>query len=112
MTPAAAPRTESALDRNLARLGPLLAQLESDGLPHLIDGAASPASSRRRFVNHSPVDRSMICEAASGDDTDIDRAAVSAERAFPAWRDVTPARRRDLLHAIADGIERRADDLA
>jgi len=111
MTPAA-PRTDSALDRNLARLGPLLAKIASEGLPHLIDGAASPASSGERFVNHSPVDRSRICDVASGDAADVDKAALAAERAFPAWRDVTAARRRDLLHAIADGIERRADDIA
>jgi 5-carboxymethyl-2-hydroxymuconic-semialdehyde dehydrogenase len=112
MTPAAAPRTDSALDRNLARLGPLLAQLQSEGLPHLIDGAEIPASSGQWLVNRSPVDGSRICEVASGDSADIDRAAVAAERAFSAWRAVTPARRRDLLHAIADGIERRADDIA
>ena len=42
----------------------------------------------------------------------MDRAAQAAQKAFPTGATCPATRRRDLLHAIADGIERRADDIA
>jgi 5-carboxymethyl-2-hydroxymuconic-semialdehyde dehydrogenase len=102
----------SSLQRHRTTLEPLLAELRRDGLRHLIDGEAQPAASGRVFTDQSPVDRTRICEVARGDVADVERAARAAQHAFPAWRDWPPARRRDLLHAIADGIERRADEIA
>ena len=37
---------------------------------------------------------------------------TAAARAFPAWSAVPPAERARLLHAIADGVEARVEDLA
>ena len=113
MTDPKASRAESpALQRNLDRLAPLLARLRTGGLPHLIDGATTPAAEGATFVNHSPIDGSPICEVARGTAADVDRAANAARKAFPGWRDLPASRRRDLLQAIADAIERRADDIA
>ena len=113
MTDPKASRAESpALQRNLDRLAPLLARLRTGGLPHLIDGATTPAAEGATFVNHSPIDGSPICEVARGTAADVDRAANAALKAFPGWRDLPASRRRDLLQAIADAIERRADDIA
>jgi len=113
MTSAAAARTDSAaLLANLACLEPLLRRLRADGLQHVINGALEPASDGEIFADHSPVDGSLICEVARGTVDDVDRAARAAQRAFPGWRDVPAARRQRLLHAIADGIERRAEDIA
>ena len=112
MTKATATRADSALQSNLDRLGPLLERLRSEGLKHVIDGVATPASDGGVFANHTPVDRSLVCEVARGTAADIDKAAHAAQRAFPSWRDLPAGRRRDLLHAIADGIERRAEDIA
>ena len=107
-----ATRPDSALQANLARLDPLLDRLRADGIRHLIDGVSAPASDGGTFSNHSPIDASLICQVARGTAVDVDRAAQAAHKAFPAWRDWPAARRRDLLHTIADGIERRADDIA
>ena len=107
-----ATRPDSALQANLARLAPLLEGLRVDGIRHLIDGVSAPASDGGTFSNHSPIDTSLICQVARGTAVDVDRAAQAAHKAFPAWRDWPATRRRDLLHAIADGIERRADDIA
>ena len=112
MTNATANRADSALQTNLARLGPLLERVRSEGLGHVIDGVTSRAVDGEVFANHTPVDGSLICQVARGTAADVDRAALAAQKAFPGWRDVSAARRRDLLHAIADAIERRADDIA
>ena len=106
------PGPGSALDLHLARLAPLLAPLRERGLDHLIDGKRVGAAGGERFANCSPVDRALICEVARGNEADVGHAAQAALAAFTEWRAWQPARRRDLLHAIADGIERRADDIA
>jgi len=100
------------LDRQLERLAPLLATLRERGLGQLIDGQTVAAASGERFANRSPVDGSLICEVARGNAVDVDRAARAALAAFTEWRTWQPSRRRQVLHAIADGIERRADDIA
>jgi 5-carboxymethyl-2-hydroxymuconic-semialdehyde dehydrogenase len=112
MPQVAATQTDTPLDRNLARLETLLDRLRAEGLAHLIDGARSSSVSGETFENRSPVDCTKICDVASGSADDVDRAAQAAARAFASWRDLAPERRRAALHAIADGIERRADDIA
>ena len=99
----------AALDRNLATLAPLLARWRETGIAHRIDGADAGST---WFDNASPVDGSHICAVARGSAADIDAAARAAHRAFPAWRDFPATQRRDLLHAIADGIEARAEEIA
>jgi betaine-aldehyde dehydrogenase len=47
---------------------------------------------------------------AGGEETDA--AVERARRAFPAWRDVAPADRSKLLHALANALEAHADELA
>src|SRR5262245_14526867 len=103
---------ESALSRHLARLAALCGPLREHGLGHLIGGRSVAGASGERFANHSPVDGSLICDVARGNEADVNHAAEAALAAFADWRGWQPSRRRDLLHAIADGIERRADDIA
>lgn len=43
---------------------------------------------------------------------DIDAAVGAARAAFPAWRALAPSRRAELMYALADAIERRAQPLA
>jgi 5-carboxymethyl-2-hydroxymuconic-semialdehyde dehydrogenase len=103
---------ESALSRHLARLAALSAPLRERGIDHLIAGRVVASASGERYANASPVDGSRICEVARGDAQDVDRAAQAAHSAFADWRGWHPTRRRDVLHAIADGIGRRAEDIA
>jgi betaine-aldehyde dehydrogenase len=42
---------------------------------------------------------------------DVDQAYAAAARAFPQWRDTTPAVRQKALLDVADAIEARADEL-
>jgi acyl-CoA reductase-like NAD-dependent aldehyde dehydrogenase len=43
---------------------------------------------------------------------DADRAVARAKKAFPAWRDVTPADRSRLLRRLADALESERENLA
>ncbi len=103
---------QRGLDANLATLRPLLERFGREGLSHVIGGEHLPASSGATFTTESPVDGSTIASVPRGDSRDIDRAATAAQRAFPAWRALSGADRRELLHAIADAVESRAEEIA
>jgi 5-carboxymethyl-2-hydroxymuconic-semialdehyde dehydrogenase len=100
------------LNTNLFNAERYLARFAHDGALHFIDGVAHSALSGRRFETRSPIDNRLLATVAAGDAADIDVAAAAAERAFPAWRAMPGAERRDLLHAIANAIEARAEEIA
>jgi 5-carboxymethyl-2-hydroxymuconic-semialdehyde dehydrogenase len=106
------PAGSDALAANLQRLAGHLAGFPGGQLAHIIDGQAQASSAGATFSTESPVDGSRIALAPRGSAADVDRAAQAAARAFPAWRDLAGARRRDLLHSIADAIEAHAEELA
>src|SRR4051812_17332380 len=101
-----------SLAENLASGERYLERFARDGVLHFIDGAPGPARSGRTFETRTPIDNRVLARVAQGDAADVGAAASAAERAFPKWRDVPGAERRDLLHAIADAIESRADEIA
>ena len=65
---------------NLGRLGPLLANLRTDGIGHAIDGKRVDGNAT--FDTISPVDKSLIATIARGTAADVDRAAAAAKGAF------------------------------
>src|SRR5215467_1542361 len=69
-------------------------------------------SSAGTFTDVSPVGEEPLAEVAAGGPAEVDAAVRAAAAAFPGWAATSPAERAALLHAIADGIERRAEDLA
>ena len=69
-------------------------------------------ASAATFTDISPIDETRIAEVASGQAAEAGAAVTAAARAFPAWSAVPPAERARLLHAIADGVEARVEDLA
>jgi 1-pyrroline dehydrogenase len=72
----------------------------------LIDGEG-PA---RTVVN--PANGAILAELRTASEADVDRAVQAARRAFPAWRDSTPADRAARLLALADALEANAEELA
>ncbi|MGA3156847.1 MAG: 5-carboxymethyl-2-hydroxymuconate semialdehyde dehydrogenase [Steroidobacteraceae bacterium] len=111
-TAASLPAASGALAANLAKLKPWLARYARDGLGHVINGQIVPSLDGGTFTSESPVDGSLIGTVPRGLAADIDRAAQAAAKAFPAWRDLDGRKRRDLLHALADAIEARAEEIA
>ncbi|HWF80855.1 MAG TPA: aldehyde dehydrogenase family protein [Streptosporangiaceae bacterium] len=64
------------------------------------------------FTDFSPIDEQPIAEVSRGDEADVAAAVAAAGEAFGSWAATPPTERAALLHAIADGIEARIDDLA
>jgi aminomuconate-semialdehyde/2-hydroxymuconate-6-semialdehyde dehydrogenase len=69
-------------------------------------------SSGQAFVDVSPIDEQPLGDIARGGQAEVQAAVRAASDAFPGWSAVSPAGRAQVLHAIADGIEKRADELA
>ena len=99
------------LSANLEAAAAHLARFRAGATAHFIAGRRDEGNGRT-FDNLSPLDNTVLCRVSAGEAADVDRAARAASDAFPAWRDLDPYRRRVILHAIADGIAARADEIA
>ncbi len=64
------------------------------------------------FTDISPIDEQPIAEVARGAETEVAQAVAAARQAFPRWAGTPPGDRAKALHAIADGIEARIEELA
>ncbi|WP_406646208.1 5-carboxymethyl-2-hydroxymuconate semialdehyde dehydrogenase [Aliisedimentitalea scapharcae] len=102
----------TALPANIDKLSAYLERFRTDGILNLINGTSQPALSGAFFENASPVDESLICQVARGNNDDIDAAARAARDAFPAWRDMPALERKKILNRIADLIVERAEEIA
>ena len=69
-------------------------------------------SSPRTFADVSPIDESPIAEIARGGAAEVDAAVQAASDAFHVWAATLAEDRSAILHAIADGIDKRVEDLA
>ncbi|MGR9579110.1 2-hydroxymuconic semialdehyde dehydrogenase [Pandoraea sputorum] len=68
-------------------------------------------SSPRTFENRNPVDNSVIGLVHEAGRSEVDAAVRAARAALHGpWGKMTVAQRVKLLHAVADGINRRFDD--
>ncbi|MCX2721099.1 5-carboxymethyl-2-hydroxymuconate semialdehyde dehydrogenase [Roseibium salinum] len=100
------------LNSHLEKLETHLARFRQTGIMNLIGGQSVPAASGETFQTVSPVDESPIAGVAMGDKDDIDAAARAAREAFPAWAAIDGAKRKKILHDIADAIVERAEEIA
>jgi len=99
-------------EKNLQTLNNLLPDLRVNGIKHIIKGQHVESEGGASFENFSPVDGASLGHVTAGQAEDIDKAAWAAHAAFPAWRDMHHKERRDMLHAIADEVEKRAEEIA
>jgi 5-carboxymethyl-2-hydroxymuconic-semialdehyde dehydrogenase len=102
----------SKLEDNLAKAEGFLERFRTTGVRNQIAGEAVPAVSGETFETISPIDLKPICRVARSSSEDVDRAAMAAKAAFPAWAAMPGDKRKALLERIADAIEARAEEIA
>ncbi|ATL27608.1 aldehyde dehydrogenase [Streptomyces formicae] len=73
---------------------------------------ATDSATAATFTDHSPIDGAPLAEIARGGPGEARAAVAAALEAFPGWAATPPAERARSLHAVADGVEARADELA
>jgi len=100
------------LTANIAKAKAAIAAMNAAPLGHFLNGERVAGLSGETFENVTPVDNSVLNTVARGSEADIDAAARAAQAAFPAWRDTPGEERRRILHAIADAIVARAEEIA
>jgi betaine-aldehyde dehydrogenase len=59
-----------------------------------------------------PATEAVLAELPRAGAEDVDAAVARAKQAFPAWRTVAPAARAELLHALANALAARREELA
>jgi aminomuconate-semialdehyde/2-hydroxymuconate-6-semialdehyde dehydrogenase len=88
--------------------------IEVEGVPvdprHWIGGRR--VASAATFTDISPIDESVLGEVHAGGATEAAAAVDAAAAAFPGWSRTPAAERAAVLHAVADGVEKRLDELA
>ncbi|NUQ18876.1 MAG: 5-carboxymethyl-2-hydroxymuconate semialdehyde dehydrogenase [Sphingomonas sp.] len=89
-----------------------LARLTARPLGHFIDGEPTEGAGGEPFDVLDPSTGQALGQVLGGTPEDIDSAAAAAKRAFPAWSQTSGKKRRDIVHAIADAIVARADEIA
>jgi betaine-aldehyde dehydrogenase len=81
-------------------------------LKNFIDGeTVDPADGQTEDVIN-PATGEVIAEAPLSTKEDVDRAVAAAKKAFESWGVTTPAERATALLAIADLIERKAEEIS
>jgi|SRR5271170_472224 len=103
---------EGKFASNLAAAEIAMARFTSGTVRHLIDGDWRLSQSGETFDTLDPTTNEQLATVAAGNSADIDAAARAAARAFPAWREIPAMRRREILHAVADRIVARAEEIA
>ncbi|MFE6800671.1 aldehyde dehydrogenase [Streptomyces sp. NPDC057681] len=64
------------------------------------------------FVDVSPIDGSVLGEIARGTAAEASAAVAAARAAFPGWAATPRTERARILHAVADAVEKRIEDLS
>lgn len=79
-----------------------------------IDGAWAAPSSDRMIDVIAPATEEVFLSVAEAGVADIDRAVAAARAAFDSgpWPQMSHRERAGYLHALADGLDARADDIA
>jgi acyl-CoA reductase-like NAD-dependent aldehyde dehydrogenase len=77
-----------------------------------VDGAWGPARSGETFTAESPATGEAIAEVPQGAREDAQRAIAAANSAAGAWSRRTAFERAELMHRVADQVEKRRDALA
>jgi len=80
-------------------------------IPNWIEGKEVPAQSGASFPKLDPSNGGQLCTVARSGAPDVSAAVNAARCAQRAWADTPPVRRGDMLHAVANAMERRIDDL-
>ncbi|MFJ8820799.1 aldehyde dehydrogenase [Streptomyces sp. NPDC102467] len=69
-------------------------------------------ASARTFTDVSPIDGAALGEMARGTPVEAAAAVAAAKEAFPGWAATPRTERARILRAIADGVDKRAEELS
>jgi acyl-CoA reductase-like NAD-dependent aldehyde dehydrogenase len=83
-----------------------------EDIPNWIAGAPAMADGGAWVEKMNPATGELLNRSARSGEADVARAIAVAREAQPGWADVPPVARGDILHAIANAMEARREDIA
>ena len=104
--------SSATFEENLAAAGRHLARFAAEPTLHFIDGSETASASGETFANASPIDGTHLGDVAAGDQADVAAAAAATKASFQDWSATPGEQRKRILHAVADAIVARADEIA
>src|SRR4051812_30646195 len=81
-------------------------------IPNWIEGAQAPAQSGATFSKLDPSNGKQLCTVARSAAADVNAAVGAARCAQIDWGALPAVRRGEILHAVANAMEQRIDDLS
>jgi 5-carboxymethyl-2-hydroxymuconic-semialdehyde dehydrogenase len=69
-------------------------------------------ASAHAFDDVSPIDGTVVARVSRGGGEEVEAAVDAAHTAFRGWSRTSPEERAAVLHRIADGVEKRIEELA
>jgi malonate-semialdehyde dehydrogenase (acetylating)/methylmalonate-semialdehyde dehydrogenase len=81
-------------------------------VPHWIDGDEYPSSSGRTAPVYDPALGVETKRVSLANQAEVDRAVASAQAAFPAWAELSLARRQAILFKFRELLDARKQELA
>jgi 5-carboxymethyl-2-hydroxymuconic-semialdehyde dehydrogenase len=69
-------------------------------------------ASEGTFETVSPIDGTVLGQISRGGTAEADAAVGAAKSAFPGWSRLSPTRRQEILHRVADNIEAHIEELS
>jgi 5-carboxymethyl-2-hydroxymuconic-semialdehyde dehydrogenase len=69
-------------------------------------------ASAHTFDDVSPIDGTVVARISRGGGEEVEAAVDAARAAFRTWSRTSPQERAAVLHRIADGVEKRTEELA
>lgn len=101
-----------ALNDNIKKAEGYLQRFKDNTLGHYINGAWTLGNGSETFENTSPIDQGFLGNVVKGTVEDVNAACQAAESAFEEWAAMPGRERRKILHALADELEKRGEEIA
>jgi malonate-semialdehyde dehydrogenase (acetylating)/methylmalonate-semialdehyde dehydrogenase len=79
---------------------------------HYVGGKAFAGSSKRTAPVYDPALGTVSKEVALASAADLDKAVAVATAAFPAWRDLSVAKRQSVMFRFRELLEAKKSELA
>lgn len=97
---------------NIDKAATYLARFKQNTLGHYINGEWTLGSEGETFDNGSPVNGESLGKVVKASVVDVDAACKAAAKAQKEWAAMSGAKRKTILHKLADKIEARAEEIA
>ena len=105
-------KSNQILDQNIKKANSYLARFKKSGVLNHINGERVASIDGETFEIISPIDLQPLAQVSRSGFQDVDNATRAAKNAFSEWAKMDGAKRKKLLHNIADEIVKRAEEIA